>query len=249
MDQIWAGKIPVLFEQTLRENGFDLGDRSRALFVAYAAQLIDWNRKINLISRTDIENLWTNHFVHSLSILFLLDIPIGSRILDVGTGGGLPGIPIAIVRPDLKITLLDSINKKTNALTAIVSDLGISNAKVINGRAEEVGKRRGYSSEFDIVIARAVAPLDDLIKWSLPFFDRRRAELAVQHSGEPNTAKVDMKTPALVALKGGDVESEIRRSLVKWSGIEIASMPLIFPGSDKFEYVEKKLIIAHPNRI
>ena len=187
-------------------------------FILSNKLLLDWNLKINLISRNSksIETQVCN----SLFFLPYYKIENKSNILDVGTGGGFPGIPLKILYPDLNITLLDSIQKKTNALKQILNDLGLSNVKVICNRAEELGKDIKYKNSFDIVIAKSVSSLENLYKWCK---DLKKT------SGK------------LLFIKGGDIMQEIAdlKKIIKNAKINIFDCNL----NKKFCITDKKIII------
>ena len=120
----------------------------------------DWNTKINIISRKDIDKLYTRHILHSLSIANIISFKKDTEILDIGTGGGLPGIPLAIMFPDVRFTLADSIGKKIKVVDDIVQSIDLQNVITINNRAENIKEK------FDFVISRAVAKTSILINWS-----------------------------------------------------------------------------------
>ena len=119
----------------------------------------DWNSKINVISRKDIESLYLRHVLHSLSIAKLIEFNIGSEILDVGTGGGFPGIPLAILFPNVKFHLVDSINKKLKVVNGLAESLGLENIKTTHTRAELV------KGNYDFIISRAVTTMPDFVSW------------------------------------------------------------------------------------
>ena len=150
-----------------------------------------WNEKINVISRKDIDSIYEKHVLHSLAIAAAFDFAPGSKILDIGTGGGFPGVPLAIYFPEVQFHLVDSIGKKVKVVQSVVETLGLQNASFENIRAEQVKERK-----FDFVVSRAVAPLRDLWKWS-------------KHLLRPSTSEV---TRGLIALKGGDLAEEISQS-------------------------------------
>jgi len=156
------------FRRITRANGLALSEEQLALLEAYVALLLEWNGKINLISRRDQENVWFAQILHSVSPWLFVDIARSLRVLDLGTGGGLPGIPLAILRPDLRLTLLDSIRKKADAVRQMAGALGLKNVDVVAGRAEEVGRQAAHRHSYDVVVARAVAKLSDLARWSRP---------------------------------------------------------------------------------
>jgi 16S rRNA (guanine527-N7)-methyltransferase len=222
------------------DNGIKLEEQQIELLRRYVKLLSEWNAKVNLISRRDEENIWWSHILHSMSILFFLTPREGMRLLDLGTGGGLPGIPLAILRSDLHITMLDSIRKKTAAVQDIVERLPLPNARIETGRAEELAGKSGWSGQFDIVVVRAVASLEDLIRWSRPLLRLMKGG-AVNHrlaapAGRP------LSTPLLVALKGGDLTEEVRRAQQRGRGSLISSNALVFPGSEELGLEDKRIV-------
>lgn len=148
----------------------------------------EWNSRINLISRKDIDLFEVNHVVHSLAIARYIRFNPGAEVLDLGTGGGFPGIPLAIVFPEAQFTLVDSIAKKTTAVSAMVNELGLANVKVVRARVEELNCRMDY------VVSRAVAPMEELVRWT------RRILQPGQCGSLPN---------GWVVLKGGDLKQEL----------------------------------------
>ncbi|MEM1319288.1 MAG: 16S rRNA (guanine(527)-N(7))-methyltransferase RsmG [Bacteroidota bacterium] len=147
----------------------------------------EWNAKINLISRKDIDNLYEHHILHSLAIAQYINFAPQARVLDLGTGGGFPGIPLAILFPNTQFTLIDGTLKKIKVVKAVAEALGLSNVTAIQIRAEEVKDR------FDFVVSRAVASMEKLIPWSFRLLSKTH-----QHA-LPN---------GLIALKGGNVKAE-----------------------------------------
>jgi len=206
----------------------------------YVTLLLEWNRRVNLISRRDEENIWENHILHSLAPLFVTEIPPGACVLDLGTGGGLPGVPLGILRSDLKITLLDSIRKKILALEDIIRALGADNLRTLLGRAEEIAGS-DVAGTFDIVLARGVGPLVDLIRWSKPLVRRGPASVGPRATGGK---KREVVPPALVAWKGGDVEAEVRLATTKTKVQRIDVVDLVFAGSSGLGLEGKKLIVV-----
>jgi 16S rRNA (guanine527-N7)-methyltransferase len=206
-----------------------------------AALLLDWNQKINLISRRDEENVWTNHVLHCLALLFRVDLPRCASILDLGTGGGLPGIPIKIARPDLSLTLLDSTQKKINVVKNLIEELGLKGIEAVWGRAEELGKLNQHTRRYDIVVARAVASLKDLVQWSEPFLRTNKNETVAIQTGQ---AKTQISGPTLIALKGGDLEGEVGQ-IRKLSQVKtITVLDLTLKGSNQLEGGEKKIVLV-----
>src|SRR5215211_3047208 len=123
----------------------------------------EWNAKINVISRKDIDSLYEKHVLHTLSIAAVFSFPSGIEVIDIGTGGGFPGVPLAIFFPEVKFHLVDSINKKLKIIEAVKEAIGLDNITTQHSRAEDIRNRK-----FDFAVSRAVAPLKDLLKWSTP---------------------------------------------------------------------------------
>ena len=165
----------------------DLTEEQRKQFAALYELYIDWNSKINVISRKDIENLYEHHVLHSLGIARVIRFRAGSSVMDLGTGGGFPGIPLAILFPDTKFHLVDSIGKKVRVATEVANAIGLKNVTFRHARAEE------EKQTFDFVVSRAVMPLADLIKII------RKNISPKQQNALPN---------GLICLKGGELEHE-----------------------------------------
>jgi 16S rRNA (guanine527-N7)-methyltransferase len=185
----------------------------------------DWNEKINVISRKDIDGLYEKHVLHSLSIATAFDFSPGSEILDLGTGGGFPGIPLAIYFPEVKFHLVDSIAKKLKVVNAIVEAAEIKNVTTWHGRAEEIKGRN-----FEFVVSRAVAPLKDLWNWSKPL---------LRVSAKPKQVDSETLRPGLICLKGGDLAQEIQESGTRPRVMDITE---IFQN----DYFQDKFIIYIP---
>jgi 16S rRNA (guanine527-N7)-methyltransferase len=158
---------------------------------------VDWNEKINVISRKDMDNFYLHHVLHSLTIATRFDFKAGLEVMDLGCGGGFPGVPLAILFPEAQFHLVDSIGKKLKVVNEIAEAAGIKNITTQHARAEEIKNR-----QFDAVISRAVAPLGSLWHWSRKLI--RRAKVA--EKGVPN---------GLICLKGGDLNQEIFESNCK----------------------------------
>jgi 16S rRNA (guanine527-N7)-methyltransferase len=187
-------------------------EKQIAQFKALEELYKEWNAKINVVSRKDIDSLYEKHVLHSLTIAAVFNFPAGSSIIDIGTGGGFPGVPLAIFFPEVNFHLADSINKKLKVVEAVKEALQLENLTTQHIRAEEIRNRK-----FDFAVSRAVAPLKDLWSWSRPLL--KTEGLKVKDAGE----KVLLK-PGLVCLKGGDLHAEIAESGVKPKMIEISSL-------------------------
>ena len=148
----------------------------------------DWNAKINVISRKDIQNLYEHHVLHSLGIAKIASFRAGTEIMDLGTGGGFPGIPLAILFPDVQFHLVDSIGKKVRVAQEIATSIGLKNVRFSHSRAEEI------KDKYDFVVTRAVMPMLDLVKVA------RKNIKKEQQNAVPN---------GIIALKGGELDGEI----------------------------------------
>jgi 16S rRNA (guanine527-N7)-methyltransferase len=209
----------IWFREVCLKNGLWLSDHQLSLLERYAALLLEWNKKINLISRKDEPNIWPNHILHCASLLFKFTFPHSATVVDIGTGGGLPGIPLKIIQPDLRITLVDSTQKKIEAIHHMISYLGLDGISAIWGRAEDVGRKKEFAGKFDIAVARAVAPLRDLIVWSKPFLRKRSG--SKDNSREGGEKRL-VSPPALIAMKGGDIAGEIEKAAKATRGMQIS---------------------------
>ncbi len=166
----------------------DLTSEQQGKFAALRALYEDWNLKINVVSRKDIDELYLRHVLHSLGIAKVHSFEPGTKVLDVGTGGGFPGIPLAILFPKTQFYLVDSIGKKIKVVNEVISGADIKNAVAINDRAEQVNGR------FDFVVSRAVAQMDTFVRW----VDKKIAKKS-QHE----------RKNGILYLKGGDLTEEL----------------------------------------
>lgn len=169
-------------------------------FEQLAAVYKEWNDKINVISRKDIDSLYEKHVLHSLAIAAVFDFQPGTQICDLGTGGGFPGIPLAIFFPEVQFHLTDSINKKLKVVNEVATAIGLKNVTTQHTRTEQIENRK-----FDFVVSRAVAPLRDLWHWSLPI-------LKAKGQGKSANAFDEPVYGGLICLKGGDLREEIKES-------------------------------------
>lgn len=224
-------------------NELSIDNHQLDLFEQYVTHLLGWNKKINLISRKNEESIWENHILHSISIAFKLRFEEKSSLLDLGTGGGLPGIPLKILFPDLRVTLLDATQKKIHAVKDMVKELALADVQAIAGRAEELAKSPEWKSKFDYVIARAVAPLSDLLKWTSPFLKRPATqEPKVETRNQGSRSK--LIPPALITLKGGELDSELQRARSLTDRVRTEVISLVFEGSENISWGEKKLVVV-----
>ena len=182
-----------------------LTDEQRQRFAALDALYHDWNAKINVISRKDIDNLYEHHVLHSLGIAQVIRFKAGTEVMDLGTGGGFPGIPLAILFPEAHFHLVDSVGKKIRVCQEVINALGLTNVTTQWGRAEEV------KDKYHFVVSRAVMPLTDLVKIVRGKISRE------QFNGLPN---------GLICLKGGELEHET---------LPLKAQTMITPLSDYYE--------------
>src|SRR5918993_1281405 len=150
----------------------DFTDKQLQQFQALGELYKEWNAKINVISRKDIDSLYEKHVLHSLSIAAVFDFPAGAEIIDIGTGGGFPGIPLAIFFPEVKFHLVDSIAKKLKIIEAVKEEIGLPNLTTQHSRAEDIKGRK-----FDFAVSRAVAPLKELWSWSKPLLKNSKGKI------------------------------------------------------------------------
>ena len=217
-------KSPLTAENVRRvclENGLDISDSQWQLLEKWAALLLEVNQKVNLISRKETEFLWEKQILPCLALLIFRKFGLDADVCDFGTGGGLPGMPLAIVRPDLRLTLLDSRHKKIEVVQQMIERLKLSNAQAVLGRGEELGKQRPWRQRFPLLTARAVAPLIDLVRWTA---DLRKAE-SVLH-----------------IYKGGEIKEEVFALSKKFSGVRVNKSLMVLKGYPKFAENQKYII-------
>lgn len=166
----------------------NLSEQQRQQFLMLDELYADWNSKINVISRKDIDNLYEHHVLHSLAIAKILSFRPGTRVMDLGCGGGFPGIPLAIMFPDTQFHLVDSIGKKVKVAQAVADAVGLANVRTSHVRGEEI------KDKYDFVVTRAVMTLVSLMKCIRKNIDRP------QHNSLPN---------GIIALKGGELDGEM----------------------------------------
>jgi 16S rRNA (guanine527-N7)-methyltransferase len=182
----------------------------------------EWNEKINVISRKDIDSLYEKHVLHSLSIAASFSFAPGTSIVDIGTGGGFPGVPLAIFYPEVNFLLADSIAKKLKVIEAVAEGIGLTNIKTRHTRAEEIKDQK-----FDYTVSRAVAPLKDLWRWSKPLLRTKSSVEGNEH------------VPGLICLKGGNLHQEIQESDTRPRMMEIHEL---FP----LEFFKEKYMLYVP---
>lgn len=204
-----------------QELGIDLNDKDIERFKRYKELLKEWNTKINITAITDDVEIDIKHFLDSLTPYITNMFNGNKKIIDIGTGGGFPGMPLKIVNEELNITLLDSLNKRINFLNEVISFLELEGIEAIHGRAEELGRTKEYREVYDICISRAVASLETLCEYCMPF---------VKVGGY------------FISMKGPDIEEELENSqnAIKTLGGKLIEKKIIkIPESD----IEHSLLI------
>lgn len=195
-----------------------LTEEQRRQFAELDPLYRDWNAKINVISRKDIDALYEHHVLHSLGIAQMIRFKPGTKILDFGTGGGFPGIPLAILFPECEFLLVDSIGKKVKVAGAVAESLGLKNVRVLHGRGEEI------KEQFDFVVSRAVMQLQELVGFTKQLVHH------TQRNGMPN---------GLICLKGGELQAELRPFK------RIVEVQELYPTFDE-EYFKTKKVVYLP---
>ncbi len=211
------------FWTILSYNGIILEVEQLRQIERFADELTYWNNKVNLISRKDIENIIENHILHSLSVLKFVNIPKKGMCLDVGTGGGLPGIPLKIARPDILMLLVDSIAKKVKITNMLARHTGLKNIEGICRRVEDFSKEKNNFARFDVVLSRGVGKLATVVSW---------VKNIVKQGGK------------IVLYKGGNLNSEIEVAKKTFPNIKIEERLINLVGYDKFEKEEKKIVVC-----
>lgn len=207
------------FLEKLNKIQLNVNDEVLNKFCAYMTNLLEWNEKINLTAITEEDDIILKHFIDSLTILEY--IPEKSNVIDVGTGAGFPGIPLKIVREDINMTLMDSLNKRITFLNEVINKLGLKKINAIHSRAEELAKMPEHREKYDIAVSRAVANLSTLSEYMIPF------------------VKVGGKC---ICMKGSNIEEELKtaKNAIKELGGEIEKViNFKLPDSDN----ERNIII------
>jgi 16S rRNA (guanine527-N7)-methyltransferase len=237
METLNVGKL--LFKKIVNLNGIEVDDSQINQMECYIDLLLEKNNVINLISRKDAEFIWERHIVHSIAPLSLFSLPQGADVLDLGTGGGLPGIPLKIMSPHIKLTLLDSINKKVVAIDEFITKLNLKKTIAVCSRAEIL--KKNFHKNFDIIFSRAVTNLADLIKWSVPLLNTK----SKPHTDNSSSGKPKIPNGSLIVYKGGDIEKEIKQVELHRNYKSLKIFDLNIKGIDPTILHDKKIILIN----
>lgn len=208
-------------------NGIVLTVEQLERFERYAKELVYWNEKVNLISRKDEDNVLGRHVLHSISLLKHIEVKKKSRCLDIGTGGGLPGVPLAIACEDIYMMMIDSIAKKVKITDMLAKHTGLRNIQAFNARTETLASDNRYLQSFDFIFARAVTRIADIMSWSY---------MLLKPEG------------SYVLYKGGDISEELEKAKAKFPNYTFEVIDLDFFGFPLFKEDEKKIVVIKQSR-
>ncbi|MEG1879782.1 MAG: 16S rRNA (guanine(527)-N(7))-methyltransferase RsmG [Oscillospiraceae bacterium] len=212
----------AIFTEGMNDLNINISDKQMGQFSYYSRLLVEWNEKMNLTTIVDDDGIAIKHFIDSILPLKYIDIPNAVKVADVGTGAGFPGLPIKIMREDIHLTLIDSLNKRVNFLKEVTDKLELSCVDCVHGRAEELGRNAIYREAFDVVVSRAVANLTTLAEYCLPY---------VKVGG------------IFIALKAEDIENELASAVEIINNLGCTVLEVIKAPLPKSDIVRNLIVI------
>ena len=213
-----------MIKQVLTASNLGLTNQMITQFEEYAELLIDWNKKMNLTAITEPRQIAIKHFLDSLSLFSVYDVPQAAKVIDVGTGAGFPGVPLKIARPDIELTLLDSLQKRLFFLDALTIQIGLE-VSLVHSRAEDGARKNLFREKFDVAVSRAVAHLNVLLEYCLPF---------VKVGG------------VFVALKGSRAQEEIYTAK---NALQVLKAELVKVKNFKLDEEERNIIVIRKTEV
>ena len=210
-----------ILEKWCGENNIAINDKQKSAFEIYAGMLIEWNKKMNLTAITAENEIAVKHFIDSISVLKYINLKQNADLIDIGTGAGFPGIPVKIMFPHIKVTLVDSLNKRVNFLNEVIENLELSDIEAYHGRAEDYGRDKKFREKYDVCVSRAVANLASLSEYCMPFV--KPDGYFISYKSGDCEEEIDNSKNAIKILSGkiekvekfSLPDSEISRSFIK----------------------------------
>lgn len=210
--------LSILEDETAKL-GLELSDTQKKQFIRYYEMLVEWNKVMNLTAITEYDEVISKHFVDSLTLARDIDFDNVGNLIDVGTGAGFPGLPLAIAYPNVRVTLVDSLMKRVKFLNEVIGTLGLTNVETFHSRAEEAGHNRKFRGQYDLVVSRAVANLSTLLEYCTPFakkdgtfaaYKSNKAEMEVETAGNAlKVLKCSLEKMDKFTLGNEDIERNI----------------------------------------
>ena len=200
----------IQFRKDIEALGIDLTEKQIQQFISYYEKLVEWNEMMNLTAITEYDEVMKKHFIDSMTLIKAFDVNQSASVIDVGTGAGFPGLVLKIAFPNLKITLLDSLNKRIQFLNEVIGNLGLDGVETIHGRAEDFAKPGKLREKEDVCVSRAVANLSTLSEYCLPFVKEKG--LFISYKSEKVQEEM-VKADKAISILGGKIEKQVEFTL------------------------------------
>lgn len=200
----------IQFRKDIEALGIDLTEKQIQQFISYYEKLVEWNEMMNLTAITEYDEVMKKHFIDSMTLIKAFDVNQSASVIDVGTGAGFPGLVLKIAFPNLKITLLDSLNKRIQFLNEVIGNLGLDGVETIHGRAEDFAKPGKLREKYDLCVSRAVANLSTLSEYCLPFVKEKG--LFISYKSEKVQEEM-VKADKAISILGGKIEKQVEFTL------------------------------------